>query len=234
MQISVKGLRGETVTYNVESSDTIKSIKGKIQDRDGIPWREQRLIWGGKQLEDEHTFGSYKIEKESMLRLRPIRSHQRLLFDGKQLEEKLTIAHYGIPVESTIYDDFDMQIFVKMPSGKTIILEVEPSDTISSVKAKIRDQQKIIFNGRKLNDNSKLVDYDIQKESTLHLDLCQNGAMQIFVKALPSKDISLKKRLIYEGKLLEHRRTLADYNIQTESTLFLDCGKGSSSAETQL
>ncbi|KAK8445266.1 hypothetical protein SEVIR_9G295400v4 [Setaria viridis] len=135
-----------------------------------------------------------------------------------------------------------MQIFVKMPSGKTIILEVEPSDTISSVKAKIRDQQKIIFNGRKLNDNSKLVDYDIQKESTLHLDLCQNGAMQIFVKALPSKDISLKKvrtmetmgnvmakiqaqqRLIYEGKLLEHRRTLADYNIQTESTLFLDCG----------
>jgi ubiquitin C len=174
--------------------------------------------------------------------LAKIRCHQRLHFDGKQPEERFTLEHHDIPVESTMYVDFCMQIFVKMPSGRTITLEVEPSDTISSVKAKIRGQQKIIFNGRKLHNMSKLEDCDIQKEATLHLDLCQDGAMQIFVKALPSKDISLQKvyvaetiggvmakiqpqqRLIYDGRLLEHRRTLADYNIQTESTLFLDWG----------
>ncbi|CAN6283602.1 unnamed protein product [Urochloa humidicola] len=175
--------------------------------------------------------------------LAKVRSHQRLLFDGKQLEERLTLEHYGVPVESTMYVDFGMQIFVKMPNGKTIILEVEPSDTINNVKEKIRDQQKIIIAGRQLNKKSKLMDCDIQKESTLHLDLCQQGSMQIFVKTLPSsKDISLKEidimntirnvmnkiqdqhRLIYEGKLLKHQQTLADYNIQTQSTLFLDYG----------
>jgi len=153
--IFVKSLTGKTVTIRaIELHQTVEDLKQTIHNLEGIPPDQQRLIFAGQTLEDHRTLNFYEVKFESTINLvlRLPKTDQR-------------------------------NIFIKTLTGKTVtISDWEPSDTIENLKYKIQDkegvppdQQRLIFQGRQLEDGRTLSDYNVHGGDTLHLVLRLRG-----------------------------------------------------------
>ena len=143
-----------------------------------------------------------------------------------------------------------MKIFVKT-LGKNIALDVDPNDHISDLKAKLNENESknqfIIYNGKLLEENKTLEEYNIQDNSTIHFDNMLKGGkmLQIHVKTLQGKTMTLdiseddtidaikqkitdkegipvdQQRLIFNGKQLEQGMTANDYGLEDGSNIHL-------------
>ena len=203
-------------TLQVEPSDTIKSVKKKIQDEENIPHGLQQLFFAGKELQDDRTLTDYSIKNESTLQC-------FLERDGMVIFAKMPNGNV-IALEVTTNDS--------IASLKWKIYEKE---------GVLPDQQTLIFTEKVLDNSRTLRDYNIQRKSTLHVAI----EMQIYMETRIGKCITLKLRsnntvknmkesiqeeegivpeeqcVIFDGKELEDDHTLAAYKIQEGSTLSL-------------
>ena len=228
-QIFLRTLKGKTITLEFDANDTIENVKSMIQCKEGIPPKQQRLMFAGKQLRDG-TLGANGIQKDNIL--------------------DLCLCIHGGMI---------MQIYIKTMTGTTITVEMETNDTVELLKEKIYDKkgippdrQRLIFVGMELEDSKTLRYYNIQRETTVHLiikrlhgekTVCitvktHTGKVLCFDLIISEKIEFLKlkiqerecipknlQQLYFAGELLDDQKLLRDYrfDFSGENVVYLKC-----------
>ena len=242
------------MSYNLDKGLKTKTFELFKGDKNGIKVYIKRS--SGKILKYSFNPSSniWKIKEKISENEQFAKEFMHLEFEGNELENDKTLEYYNIRNKSTINLKFNSNngiiIFIKRPSGKLITLDVNQSESISSIKCKIENienlsvyNQKLKYKNKELNDNKSLNDYDIKQEEVLECIFKNENGFQLFFKALdrntyivfigPDDTIENLKELIYEKidaipmrlvfgeKQLEDKRTIRDYNIQKEGTVHI-------------
>jgi len=156
-QFLVKLLSGKTIVSSLSPEKTVRHVKEEIFEKENIAVDQQRLVFMGKQLEDNATLASYQVTDGACIHL-----VLRLRGGGGEAGEG--------------------QFLVKLLSGKTIVSSLSPEKTVRHVKEEIFekeniavDQQRLVFMGKQLEDNATLASYQVTDGACIHLVLRLRG-----------------------------------------------------------
>ena len=223
MLVFIKTLKN-VITIEVSRTDTIENLKTKIEDKEGINIEQQQLVFSSKTLVNDKTLEEYNIEKESTIYL-------ILRLTGTK------------------------KVIIKSLDGqRSFELELRSSERIKDVKIQIeniekipQDQQCLMYNHKKLEDDKLVSEYNLENGSIINLVQILNGTLEITIKLIPNNTLIKlnigiletlqklklaikekvnipveKQRLVFNGKLLDDdEKIVQKYNIEQDSVINL-------------